>query len=103
MEITLKYVDPTYMIRSVPANAYDQKLCSQLAQNAAHGAMAGFTGFSIGHISNRTAYIPVKEICSTKRRLQWGERSWQRLISGTGQPLFRNLESLNKEKELNSQ
>lgn len=99
MEVTLKYVDPTYMIRSVAANAHDQKMCSQLAQNAAHGAMAGYTGFSVGHISNRTAYIPVKEIVASKRRLVWSERAWQRLISGTGQPMFRNPDLVKEENE----
>ena len=26
LEITLKYIDPTYMIRTVPANAHDKNL-----------------------------------------------------------------------------
>ena len=90
MECTLKYIDPSYMVRSVPANAFDQKMCSQLAQNAVHGAMAGFTGFSVGHINNRTAMIPIKDIVSSKRRIDWSDRQWQRLIAGNGQPAFRN-------------
>lgn len=45
-EATIKYIDPSYMIRSVPANADDSLYCLQLAQNAVHGSMAGFTGFS---------------------------------------------------------
>ena len=48
-----RYIDPSYMIRSIPANAADSLYCMQLAQNAVHGAMAGFTGFSVGLCNNR--------------------------------------------------
>lgn len=50
IDVTLKYIDPTYMIRSVPANAHDAKLCSQLGLSAVHGLMAGYTQFSVGHV-----------------------------------------------------
>ena len=50
---TVKYIDPSYMIRSVPANASDSLYCMLLAQNAVHGAMAGFAGFSVGLCNNR--------------------------------------------------
>lgn len=45
-EATIKYIDPSYMVRSVAANAEDSLYCLQLAQNAVHGSMAGYTGFS---------------------------------------------------------
>ena len=57
-EATIKYIDPSYMIRSVPANAEDSLYCLQLAQNAVHGAMAGFTGFS-GMCLNKSISINV--------------------------------------------
>ncbi|CAN0166294.1 unnamed protein product, partial [Ectocarpus fasciculatus] len=50
----VKYIDPSYMIRSVAATAFDQIYCMQLAQNAVHGAMAGYTAFSAGVVNNRT-------------------------------------------------
>ena len=56
MEITLKYIDPTYAIRSVRSNAIDTIFCTKLAQNAVHGAMAGFTGFSIGIVRDVAAF-----------------------------------------------
>lgn len=55
----VKYIDPSYMIRSVPANAADSMMCLILAQNAVHGAMAGFTAFSVGLVNNRVVYIPI--------------------------------------------
>ena len=57
--ITLKYIDPTYAVRSVPSNAVDTIMCAKLAQNAVHGAMAGYTGFSVGVVRNAVAYIPL--------------------------------------------
>eukprot|EP00959_Pyramimonas_sp_CCMP1952_P205890 4305672-Pyramimonas_sp.AAC.1 len=47
MDYTLKYIDPTYMVRAVPANASDNVYCTVLAQSAVHGAMAGLTGFTV--------------------------------------------------------
>lgn len=44
---TVKYIDPSYMVRSVPAISADSIYCSLLAQNAVHGAMAGFTQFTV--------------------------------------------------------
>jgi 6-phosphofructokinase len=51
--VSLKYIDPSYMIRSVAANPADAVYCTMLAQSAVHGAMAGFTGFSVGLTNNR--------------------------------------------------
>ncbi|KAJ6962069.1 hypothetical protein NC652_000891 [Populus alba x Populus x berolinensis] len=48
MEIDMKYIDPTYMIRALPSNASDNISCTLLAQSAVHGAMAGYTGFTVG-------------------------------------------------------
>lgn len=47
------------MVRSVPANAADSIYCSLLAQNAVHGAMAGFTQFTVGLCNNRLVYLPI--------------------------------------------
>ncbi|MED6192119.1 ATP-dependent 6-phosphofructokinase 3 [Stylosanthes scabra] len=58
MAITLKYIDPTYMIRAVPSNASDNVYCTLLAQSAVHGAMAGFTGYTSGLVNGRQTYIP---------------------------------------------
>jgi len=86
MEITLKYINPTYMIRTVPANTLDRKMCTQLAQNAVHGAMAGYTGFTIGHVNNRVSLIPLDEITveGSGRKIHPEDRTWQRLLASTG-------------------
>ncbi|KAL6530317.1 ATP-dependent 6-phosphofructokinase 4, chloroplastic [Orobanche hederae] len=59
MAVGMKYIDPTYMIRAVPSNASDNIYCTLLAQSAVHGAMAGYTGFTVGPVNSRHAYIPI--------------------------------------------
>lgn len=51
--------DPTYMIRAIPSNASDNVYCTLLAQSAVHGAMAGYSGFTVGPVNSRHAYIPI--------------------------------------------
>jgi 6-phosphofructokinase 1 len=84
---TVKYIDPSYMIRSVPANAADSLYCMQLAQNAVHGAMAGFTGFSIGLCNNKMVFLPIPELVSTSPRMMNPRgRTWERVLALTRQP-----------------
>ncbi|CAI0450564.1 unnamed protein product [Linum tenue] len=52
-------IDPTYMIRAIPSNASDNIYCTLLAQSAVHGAMAGYTGFTVGPVNGKHAYIPI--------------------------------------------
>jgi 6-phosphofructokinase 1 len=86
MDITLKYIDPSYLLRAVPAIPSDKHLCSILAQNAVHGAMAGFTNFTCGIVRSVSAYIPIKNIVESKEAIiQQGDRSWLRLMTSTGQ------------------
>ena len=62
LPLTIKYIDPTYMIRAVPANAFDSKYCSTLAQNAVHGALAGYSGITVGKVNERYVYLPIHAI-----------------------------------------
>jgi 6-phosphofructokinase 1 len=84
---TVKYIDPSYMIRSVPANAADSLYCMQLAQNAIHGAMAGYTGFSVGLCNNRMVLLPIPELVKTSPRMMDAHgRTWERILAITRQP-----------------
>jgi len=86
-EATVKYIDPSYLIRSVPANAHDAYQCMILAQNAVHGAMAGYTNFTTGLVNNRVAYIPIPYLCaSSPRGMDPCGRTWERVQSLTRQP-----------------
>ncbi|XP_027084474.1 ATP-dependent 6-phosphofructokinase 6-like isoform X2 [Coffea arabica] len=88
MAITLKYIDPTYMIRAIPSNASDNVYCTLLAQSAVHGAMAGYTGFTSGLVHGRHTYIPFNRIIETQNKVVITDRMWARLLSSTNQPSF---------------
>lgn len=84
---TVKYIDPSYTVRSVAANAADSLYCMQLAQNAVHGAMAGLTGFSVGLCNNRMVFLPIPELVATSpRSMNPGGRTWERVLALTRQP-----------------
>jgi 6-phosphofructokinase 1 len=86
-ECTVKYIDPSYMIRSVPANAADSLYCMILAQNAVHGAMAGYTGFTVGLSANRVVYFPITAITQNSPRcMDPHGRTWERVLCLTRQP-----------------
>ncbi|KAL0447427.1 UNVERIFIED_CONTAM: ATP-dependent 6-phosphofructokinase [Sesamum latifolium] len=86
--ITLKYIDPTYMIRAIPSNASDNVYCTLLAQSAVHGAMAGFTGFTSGLVNGRQTYIPFNRITEKQNKVVITDRMWARLLASTNQPSF---------------
>jgi 6-phosphofructokinase 1 len=87
METTVKYIDPSYMIRSIPANASDSLYCMLLAQNAIHGCMAGYTAFSVGLVNNRVVYIPISKLVATSPRVMDPiGRTWERVLTMTLQP-----------------
>lgn len=87
VEATVKYIDPSYMIRSVPANASDSLYCMLLAQNSVHGAMAGYTAFTTGLVNNRVVYIPIPRLVATSPRVMDPlGRTWERVLAMTLQP-----------------
>jgi len=87
IEIALKYVDPSYMIRSIPANSSDSVYTIVLSQNAVYGAMAGFTGFVVGLVNTHYCYVPINAVTSTRKVDVTGDM-WQRVMEITGQPEF---------------
>lgn len=85
---TVKYIDPTYMIRAVPANATDNLYCTLLAHSAIHGVMAGYTGFVSGPINGNYGYIPLEEVAQTKNEVNTSDHKWAWVRSVTNQPDF---------------
>ncbi|KAK4734284.1 hypothetical protein R3W88_008545 [Solanum pinnatisectum] len=92
--INMKYIDPTYMIRAIPSNASDNIYCTLLAQSAVHGAMAGFTGFTVGPVNSRHAYIPINRVTETTNTVNMTGRMWARLLASTNQPSFVNHQTV---------
>ena len=85
-EVTLKYIDPSYIVRACPANAADGLYCMMLAQNVVHGCMAGYTGFTVGLVNNRMVLIPIPMLVQgSPRVLNPNGRTWERVLTETGQ------------------
>jgi 6-phosphofructokinase 1 len=83
----LKYIDPSYIIRSSPPNASDSNLCTALAFNAVHGAFAGRTGFTVGTVDNTFVWLPIAQLCSMpSRQVDDKGRLYARMCTTTGQP-----------------
>ena len=80
------------MVRAVPANAYDTKMCCQIAQSSIEGLMCGYTCFASGHVANKNVMIPLHELVSGNycTKVAKHSRDWQRLLATTGQPSFLN-------------
>jgi 6-phosphofructokinase 1 len=85
---SLKYIDPSYIIRSAPANANDSKFCSLLAQNAVHAAMAGKTDFVIGHWNNLFTLLPIPIAVAKRKKIDLESELWWNVLETTGQPSF---------------
>jgi len=83
---TIKYIDPTYMIRSVAANAYDSNYCASLAQEAVHGAMAGYTGITVGKVDERHTMLPISAITGGCRKVDVDSSIFEQLMATTRQP-----------------
>ncbi|KAK9947874.1 hypothetical protein M0R45_003472 [Rubus argutus] len=98
MAINLKYIDPTYMIRAIPSNGSDNVYCTLLAQSAVHGAMAGYTGFTVGPVNGRHSYIPFHTINEKQHKVVITDRMWARLLSSTNQPSFLRTKDVIEDK-----
>jgi 6-phosphofructokinase 1 len=86
VEINLKYIDPSYIIRSVPANSHDSALCLLFGHNAVHAGMAGRTGIIIGFWNQRFTHVPISLAVSERKKIDPDGWVWSSVLSSTGQP-----------------
>ena len=85
LEIFMKFIDPSYIIRSVPANAGDRVYCGFLGQNAVHAAMAGKTGMVVSQLKSSMVHIPLELVAVKRRNLNTGSDYWCSVMEATGQ------------------
>ncbi|MCD6319167.1 MAG: ATP-dependent 6-phosphofructokinase [Candidatus Desulfofervidaceae bacterium] len=90
MPITLKYIDPSYIIRSLPANANDHIYCGFLAQNAVHAGMAGKTAMLVSCWHNIYVHIPIKMAVTKRKTIDPNSSLWFSVLETTGQPSLKN-------------
>ena len=86
VEINLRYIDPSYMIRSTPANADDSVFCVHLAQNAVHAGMTGRTAVLVSYWNSHFVHVPIELAVSETKKVQPDGRLWQSVLEATGQP-----------------
>ena len=86
IDYTVKYIDPSYIIRSTPAIPVDSIYCARLGANAAHAAMSGKTGMLVSMIQDRHVHVPI-ELCVQKRNIvDLDGPLWRDVVLATGQP-----------------
>ena len=84
---SIRYIDPSYIIRSAPANANDSKFCNLLAQNAVHAAMAGKTDFVVGFWNNQFTLMPIPMVVAKRKKIDVEGELWWNVLEATGQPI----------------
>ena len=87
--ISLKYIDPSYAIRSAPATAHDSAFCLLLGHNAAHAAMSGRTDMVVGFWNHQFTHVPIRLAVSARKTIDPEGALWSSVLASTGQP--RNL------------
>jgi 6-phosphofructokinase 1 len=88
MEINLKYIDPSYQIRSAQANPSDSIYCERLGNAAAHAAMAGKTKCVIGLVNNEFVHLPIKAVVSRRSHVDPEGNLWRDTLDATHQPIL---------------
>ncbi len=90
MELNLKYIDPSYTIRSASANANDHLLCGFLARSAVHAGLAGKTKMLVGLCNNQIVHIPMEASAGKRKHVDTSGDMWMSVLETTGQPYLRN-------------
>ena len=85
-DTTLKFIDPSYIIRSIPANANDRVYCGFLGQNAVHAAMSGKTELVVSMLQDYYIHLPLSLVTQKRRRLDPSSNFWSAVLESTGQP-----------------
>ncbi|MDR0517517.1 MAG: ATP-dependent 6-phosphofructokinase [Fibromonadaceae bacterium] len=96
-EINIKYIDPSYIIRSIPANSSDSIFCFQLAENAVHAAMAGKTDVVVGSFRNAFALVPLMYVISERKKIDTEGALWHAVLGSTRQNDYFTSSSFEKE------
>jgi 6-phosphofructokinase 1 len=90
LPISLKYIDPSYIIRSLPANSNDHVFCSFLGRDAVHAGMAGKTDMLVGHWNNHFVHVPMKASAGKRKQVSPNGKLWLTVLEATGQESLKN-------------
>ena len=85
IELNLKYIDPSYTIRSLSANAHDSAFCLLLGHNAVHAGMTGRTNMVVGFSHGTFTHVPIPLAVSGRKKVDPDSGLWSSVLSTTGQ------------------
>jgi 6-phosphofructokinase 1 len=85
-EVTLKYIDPSYTIRSVPATPHDSAFCLLLGQSAVHAGLSGRTNMVVSFWNHRFTHVPISLAVSARKKIDPEDALWSSVVTSTGQP-----------------
>ena len=85
IEVNMKYIDPSYIIRSLPANANDSVFCGFLGRNAVHAGMAGKTKVLIGRWNSHFVHVPMEQSVRKRKKVHPDGELWSAVLEATGQ------------------
>ncbi len=88
MEVNIKYIDPSYIIRSAPADPNDSFYCARLGNNAVHAAMAGKTKMLVSLVNNTYVHVPIEVAVSRRNTIDPEGSLWRDLVEATHQPVI---------------
>lgn len=88
IHINLKYIDPSYQIRSSVATPNDSIYCERLGNNAVHAAMAGKTKMVVGLVHDKYVHLPIKLVTLKRNRVNPEGSFWRDTLDATSQPVF---------------
>ncbi|ALE73770.1 diphosphate--fructose-6-phosphate 1-phosphotransferase [Pseudonocardia sp. EC080625-04] len=83
---TMRYIDPSYAVRSIAANAYDSVYCLRLAHAAVHAAMAGRTEAAVARWRRRIVHVPLPLMTSRRNQIDPDGDMWMSVLEATCQP-----------------
>jgi 6-phosphofructokinase 1 len=86
LAVNLKYIDPSYMIRSVPAGAHDSAFCLLLGHNAVHAGMTGRTNMVVGFWNHQFTHVPIPLAVLRRKTVEPDGALWSSVLASTGQP-----------------
>ncbi|ABC76638.1 pyrophosphate--fructose 6-phosphate 1-phosphotransferase [Syntrophus aciditrophicus SB] len=86
LEINLKYIDPSYIIRSMPANPHDAAFCLLLGQSAVHAGMSGRTNMVVSFWNREFTHVPITLAVSQRKKIDTSSMLWNSVLAVTGQP-----------------
>ncbi|MEZ7852433.1 MAG: ATP-dependent 6-phosphofructokinase [SAR324 cluster bacterium] len=83
--VNIKLIEPSYMIRSLPANPHDAIFCYYLADHAVHAAMAGKTDMMVGYWNGHFTHVPLEVVNKNQKRINPNSEFWRQVLFSTGQ------------------